>query len=113
MFPVSLGVVMFFLMALSYNLISRRKDAKALNPAPTEALEAASPLQITLEKPKPKLDFEIDDRDSHVSIKRGGPQVSRIEAQIKLRCEKNRTASWPCALFVSRFIAWTQTEERQ
>lgn len=43
------------------------------------------------ERPKPKLDFQIDETESHVNVHRGGPNVSRITADIKLRCEKETT----------------------
>jgi hypothetical protein len=39
---ISLGVVLFFLMALSYNLLRRRKDARALNATSVETLGAAN-----------------------------------------------------------------------
>lgn len=41
-----------------------------------------------LPKPLPKLDFEIDESESGVSAIRGGSHVSRITADINLRCEK-------------------------
>lgn len=80
---LSAGVVAFFLLALSYNLIMRQRDAKALKAA-TEPPDAAQ-LQPA---PKPKLDFEIDEGESGVSTIRGGSHVSRITADINLRCEK-------------------------
>jgi len=82
---ISLGVVLFFLMALSYNLLTRRRDAKALKAA-TEP--PAAQLQPA---PKPKLDFVIDTgQESHVNVQRGGGKANatRIIADIVLRCEK-------------------------
>jgi hypothetical protein len=40
------------------------------------------------ETPKPKLAFEIDEQNSQVLIERGGPRVSRITAELRIRCEK-------------------------
>jgi hypothetical protein len=85
---ILLAVFAFFLISLSVNLLRRRKEAKALNAASVEALESASPATLPPEKPKPKLDFEIDESESSVSAIRGGSHVSRITADINLRCEK-------------------------
>lgn len=93
---IFLGVVVFFLMALSYNLIMRRKDAKALKAAtveiPVPTLPHSASFLVTDKlaiAEKPKLDFVVDsDQESHVHVQRGGSHVSRITADIKLRCER-------------------------
>lgn len=85
---ILLGVVGFFLMSLSVNLLRRKKEARALNTSTVATLDSRSPAQLQPAPAKPKLNFEIDDKDSNVSVKRGGSHLSHITAEIKLRCER-------------------------
>lgn len=84
------GVAGFFLMALSVNLLRRRKESRALNAATDATLESVSPAQLQPfpEEAKPKLDFEIDEETSQVRVGRGPHEVRAIYADIKLRCFK-------------------------
>lgn len=79
-------------------LSRRNSDNKALQRQLGEAQAAIKQLEGSKrrlppapEGPKPKLDFQIDEKESHVNVHRGGPNVSRITADIKLRCEKETT----------------------
>lgn len=84
---IFLGVVAFFLLALSYNLITRRRDARALKAASKEALDAGSLAQLHPAIEKHELTFEIDENGSQVRVG-GGSVVRRITAEVKLRCIK-------------------------
>jgi hypothetical protein len=86
-FAIFLAVVAFFLLALSYNLIMRRRDARALKDAKDERLEVASTTQLQPATEKHELTFEIDQSGSQVRVG-GGSVVRRITAEIKLRCIK-------------------------
>lgn len=79
------SVVMFLLTATAYYgrlLLQKRKRKKA----ETSAIETRS--QLSLPEPAPKLDFKIDVDGSQVRVGDGSTTVRRINAEIKLRCEK-------------------------
>jgi hypothetical protein len=72
----------FVLMAIAF-LIARYGRKRE------QTSKARAPFTVAEEpKPKPKLDFEIDETESHVHVQRGGSHVSRITADIKVRCER-------------------------
>lgn len=90
---LSVGVTLFSVWLMGHVFVRNRDPLQSLGSLGhnQKLIEAASPktLQAIPEKPKPKLTFEIDERDiSQVRVGNGNREICRIHLELKLRCIK-------------------------
>ncbi len=98
---VSVGATLFTVWLMGYVFVRSRDPLLSLGAlrGSEKLIESANPQSTALtitEKPKSKLDFEIDEQVSQVRVGNGNREICRIHLELKLRCIKE--VDWPVAV---------------